>query len=101
MKLYRFTGSCERIKGGGLIPIDHTITGNLRELKRHAAQRRTDWRQQKKTHYVWIESIKIFKITSKRLQLMFSEENSEILIESTERIQTWAWEPEILHGAPI
>jgi hypothetical protein len=85
MKLYRFSGRASLFPGCGLLPIDHTVTGNLTELKKLALKWRAAARKAQLEYVVYIE----IKITATLLATVLSSENTEHLVESSTRLKTW------------
>lgn len=91
MKLYRFAGRAEHFIGCGFLPINHTVTGNLTELKKFANKWRSEYRTKQQEHIVYIEILETRKITATLLSNALSSENTEHLVESCTRLKTWEW----------
>lgn len=91
MKLYRFAGQAEKFPGCGLLPISHTVTGNLTELKKFANIWRQKSRKDKLRHKVYIETIYLNKIDQKLLMEVLSREDTSLLVERCSNLKTWEW----------
>jgi len=91
MKLYRFSGRAELFIGCGMIAINHTVSGNLTELKRYATKWRARARAEKRAYHVHIHTIYTAKITQRVLVATLNTECTEGLVDSSTKLKGWEW----------
>lgn len=91
MKLYRFAGSAELFQACGKLPIKHTVSGNLTELKKYSNKWRAEARKTGLEHRVYIEIIHIDTLNQAILAKALSFEDTELLIKLSSKLKEWEW----------